>query len=43
LNRLCKPFTDIKMREATAFAVNRKEILTSLSGGNLLAANMWGA
>ena len=34
INTSVEPFTDIKVREATAFAVNQKEILTSLYGGN---------
>ena len=34
INTSVEPFTDVKVREATAFAVNQKEILTSLYGGN---------
>ncbi|MCV9939338.1 ABC transporter substrate-binding protein [Boseaceae bacterium BT-24-1] len=34
INTSVEPFTDIKVREATAFAVNQKEILASLYGGN---------
>ena len=33
MNTAVAPFNDIKVREATAFAVNQKEILTSLFGG----------
>ena len=33
INTSVEPFTDIKVREAVAFAVNQKEILTSLFGG----------
>src|SRR5690606_31518535 len=39
INTSVEPFTDIKVREATAFAVNQKEILTSLYGGNEAVAN----
>lgn len=34
INTSVEPFTDRKVREATAFAVNQKEILASLYGGN---------
>ncbi|MGX5735864.1 ABC transporter substrate-binding protein [Bosea thiooxidans] len=34
INTSVEPFTDLKLREATAFAVNQKEILASLYGGN---------
>lgn len=33
INVTAEPFTDIKVREATAFAVNQKEILESIYGG----------
>lgn len=33
INTTQEPFTDIKVREATAFAVNQKEILDSIYGG----------
>jgi len=33
INTSVEPFTDIKVREAAAFAINQKEILTSLYGG----------
>ncbi|MFM9974639.1 MAG: ABC transporter substrate-binding protein [Beijerinckiaceae bacterium] len=33
MNTSLSPFNDIKVREATAFAVNQKEILTNLFGG----------
>ncbi|MDR6872090.1 peptide/nickel transport system substrate-binding protein [Bosea sp. BE125] len=39
INTSVEPFTDVKLREATAFAVNQKEILTSLYGGNGAAAD----
>lgn len=34
INTSVEPFTDRKVREATVFAVNQKEILASLYGGN---------
>ncbi len=51
INTTVEPFTDIKVREATALAINQEEILTSLFGGvgsvannfligSLLAANV---
>lgn len=33
INVTSEPFTDIKVREATAFAINQKEILASIYGG----------
>lgn len=33
INTSVEPFTDPKVREATAFAINQKEIMTSLYGG----------
>ncbi|SEG76587.1 ABC transporter substrate-binding protein [Bosea lathyri] len=33
INTSVEPFTDIKVREATAFAINQKEIMASLYGG----------
>ncbi|CAN5311737.1 hypothetical protein BH10PSE8_BH10PSE8_06480 [soil metagenome] len=33
INTSVEPFTDLKVREATAFAINQKEIMTSLYGG----------
>jgi peptide/nickel transport system substrate-binding protein len=33
INTSVAPFTDIKVREALALAVNQKEIMTSLFGG----------
>jgi len=33
INTSVEPFTDIKVREATGFAINQKEILASLFGG----------
>jgi peptide/nickel transport system substrate-binding protein len=39
MNTSVEPFTDIKVREAVAFAVNQKEILDSLFGGVGTVAN----
>lgn len=39
MNTSVEPFTDVKVREATAFAINQKEILDSLFGGVGAAAN----
>ena len=39
MNTSVEPFTDIKVREATAFAINQKEILASLFGGVGAEAN----
>ncbi|SDR47960.1 peptide/nickel transport system substrate-binding protein [Rhizobiales bacterium GAS113] len=39
INTTVEPFTDIKVREATAFAINQKEILASLYGGQGAVAN----
>lgn len=39
MNTSVAPFTDIKVREATAFAINQKEILTNLFGGVGAEAN----
>lgn len=39
INTSVEPFTDIKVRQAVAFAVNQKEILTSLFGGIGAVAN----
>jgi peptide/nickel transport system substrate-binding protein len=39
MNTSVEPFTDIKVREAVAFAVNQKEILDSLFGGVGAVAN----
>ena len=39
MNTAVEPFTDIKVREAVAFAVNQKEILDSLFGGVGAVAN----
>lgn len=39
INTSVEPFTDIKVREAVALAVNQKEIQTSLFGGLGLVAN----
>lgn len=33
INTTMEPFTDVKVREATAFAINQKEILASIYGG----------
>ena len=39
INTSVEPFTDIKVREAVALAVNQKEIMTSLFGGMGAVAN----
>jgi len=39
INTSVEPFTDIKVREAVALAVNQKEIMTSLFGGTGAVAN----
>ncbi|WP_119273789.1 ABC transporter substrate-binding protein [Taklimakanibacter deserti] len=39
INVTSEPFTDIKVREATAFAINQKEILASIYGGIGLEAH----
>lgn len=39
MNTSVEPFTDIKVREATAFAINQKEILANLFGGVGAEAN----
>jgi peptide/nickel transport system substrate-binding protein len=39
INTAVEPFTDIKVREAVALAVNQKEIMTSLFGGLGAVAN----
>lgn len=39
INVTSEPFTDIKVREATAFAINQKEILASIYGGVGLEAH----
>ena len=39
INTSVAPFTDIKVREATALAINQEEILTNLFGGVGSAAN----
>jgi peptide/nickel transport system substrate-binding protein len=39
INTSVEPFTDVKVREAFALAVNQKEIMTSLFGGQGLVAN----
>jgi peptide/nickel transport system substrate-binding protein len=39
MNTSVEPFTDVKVREATAFAINQKEILASLFGGVGAEAN----
>jgi peptide/nickel transport system substrate-binding protein len=39
INTTAEPFTDIKVREATAFAINQKEILENIYGGVGLEAH----
>jgi peptide/nickel transport system substrate-binding protein len=39
INTSVEPFTDIKVREAVALAVNQREIMTSLFGGRGAVAN----